>query len=106
MKRELGSAAGLLAILTVAIHTLFPPGSEGGGGSRVGVQEKKSSEATKGAGSEEPEMEGPWITTRAFFNASPAPNHVTSETVRSLLSPKSLPLQALAVWRKYLGLPE
>jgi hypothetical protein len=88
MRKQVGSMAGLLAILAVVFHTLFPLGPEAAV-SRVNMQEEISSEtATTSSSREAVGLEGPWPATRAFFKSDPKVAPITFDTVRPLLSPR------------------
>jgi hypothetical protein len=104
MKRELGSAAGLLAILAVVIHAITI-GPEGVSSSRNNAEGKKSSQAaTTTSATNAIGPEGPWIATQAFFNSVPAAGQITLENISSLSSAERLPDDDQHTWGKYLGL--
>lgn len=65
MKREVGSTAGILAILAVALHALFPTGSEKAQPTPK-VEKQSSNFGNRSGGDDEP-RDGPWLATRAYF---------------------------------------
>jgi hypothetical protein len=105
-KKEVGSAAGVAAIGVVIIHMFFPSGQEGGGGSREPAPEKAGSGQAQEKNSAEPSpLEGPWLATRAFFNAAPPDSGpITYDTIKPLLSAQSLRGKDRVEWRKRLGM--
>lgn len=66
MRREVGSAAGILAILAVVLHTAFPTALERGGASSAAA-EKAAAKKGGAAGSGDEPPEGPWLATRSYF---------------------------------------
>ncbi len=98
MKKNLGSSAGLLALLAVSFHLVEAPQSE-----KVTTPQARSSsetsvdKSTDSLGPEKPreprDIEGPWLATQAFFHAEPqallslqqaAPGSLTEAQTRPL----------------------
>ena len=106
-KKEVGSAAGLVAIALVVVHTLFP-GSEIGSRAQEGPQGKTSRDQAKTSDSgESAPMEGPWLATRGFFNSPPSDSGpIVYETIRPLLLAKSLSDKERDEWRARMGQPK
>jgi hypothetical protein len=104
--KEVGSAAGFAAIVVVIVHTLFPFGQEGGSGGREPAPEKTGSgQAQQNNSAEQSPLEGPWLATRAFFNAPPSDSApIVYETIKPLLSAHTLKPNDRAAWRQALGI--
>ena len=68
MKRNLGATTGLLAMVTLGVHTLVPSAenrrTSNGGGQGDSSQAAGKQDDTENA------REGPWLATRAFFGGS------------------------------------
>jgi hypothetical protein len=104
-KKEVGSTAGIAAIVVVIVHTLFPSAPESGGG-RGRAQEKAGIGQANEKGSAEPALEGPWLATRAFFNAPPSDDGpIVYDTIKPVLLAKSLGETEREEWRGRFGLP-
>jgi len=70
MRRQLGTSAGLLALLAVFLHTQFAPSSEGRGAAErpsAASAGGKERAGENGAGAGEP-LEGPWLASQAYFH--------------------------------------
>jgi hypothetical protein len=100
-----GSTAGFAAVVVVIVHTFFPSGQEAGGG-REPVSEKAGSGQAHEKNSAEPsQLEGPWLATRAFFNAPPSDSApIVYDTIKPLLSAHSLKCDDWMAWRTRLGI--
>jgi hypothetical protein len=105
-KRQAGSLAGIAALTLVSYHALIP-GQEGGGGAGARAEEKTSGKEETAKSKEPVSLEGPWLATRAFFNAAPLPKSgaIVYETIKPLLSPGGLNKEKEAGWTEQLGLP-
>jgi hypothetical protein len=97
MKKEIGSTAGILALLAVIFHTQFPSGQERSGGQPKTAAQSQSREKETGTREEEP-LEGPWLATRAFFNQTvpeTGPCDPRGTDVSCLTSPNHTDLQRI-----------
>jgi hypothetical protein len=104
-KSEVGSGAGIIAIVVVIVHTVFSPAQEGSSAVREGAQEKSHGAQEKSA-AESAALEGPWIATRTFFNPPPKFTPIDYEHIKPLLSPEPLEADGIADWRQNLGIPD
>ena len=71
MKREVGTSAGILALLAVLLHLGAPGGRETTGNAQQNPAAEKKGGESQAAGDHR--REGPWIATRAFFHAGEPP---------------------------------
>ena len=94
MRRNLGFATGIFALLAVAVHTMNPPRGERdssfGSGQEGASKKKDSNDEDK----RENAREGPWLATRAFFGTSggdgvPSKDDDLEKTIAPLSSPKN-----------------
>jgi hypothetical protein len=92
MRREVGTSAGVLALLALVLHTQLPNPDGGASGSRTGTTEAAAKKNAQTEERDEP-VDGPWLATQAFFNAASSP----------LKPPRSTPDAHRNDFQKFLG---
>lgn len=71
MKREVGTSAGVLALIALVLHTQFRPAKEAATETESTAQAERARRQPREE--QEERREGPWVATRAFFQKGEPP---------------------------------